>query len=509
MKIFCPNCKAAGNIPDEKIQDKPINIKCPKCKNIFLFELPVPIEMDLNSEAVSRNENSARKSLRLKREGNSMEEIARKYKDMGPIGESQHNGHTEEACSHKVSPLKTDRASKIADTGLGLTIKDIYTPAYLINHDFEIEWINREAEDQVFDKTVRSITHLESRNIFKLFFSWEFHERIQNWEEIVAFHIKVIKSKLPKPHIPMLYDGISGREISFLERVFDTEISLPDNSINNTHINFVKRDGSIEYYQVYTVFFREGIFFVYVPADREIQDIMDFLSRRENVINELLTQRMPSLVSLCILVADVQDSTKISAELLPEEYFELINDLWKKLASSFEKYYGIYGKHAGDGMLYYFIKKPGSNYILDAIYCALELRDKIKTFSSEWKIRKGWLNDIYLNIGINEGQEFFGTIHSASVIEFTALGDSINYAGRLSDFARFGTIWTTKNVINKLDQEEQKKFSFGIRRKEHDREIFIQNSFARLIDLLDTTDKQHSRFLDIATLPITEIVDKV
>ncbi|MBW2148872.1 MAG: adenylate/guanylate cyclase domain-containing protein [Deltaproteobacteria bacterium] len=438
-----------------------------------------------------------------------MEEIARRFKGMDFVGESRHNGHAEEAFSPKVRSLKSDRSSKIDGKGLELTIKDIYSPAYLVNNNFEIEWINREAEDQVFDKSVSSIAQLESRNIFKLFFSWEFHDHLRNWEEIIAFHMKVIKSKLPMNHITSLYHGISEREISLLEKMYDNEIAFPEKSINNFHINFVTRDGSIEYYQVYTVFFREGIFFVYVPANREIHFIMDFLSSREKVINELLRQRMPSLVSLCVIVADLQDSVKISAELLPGEYFELINNLWKTLASSFEKYYGIYGKHAGDGMLYYFIKKPGSNYIMDAIYCALELRDKMKTFSNEWKVRKGWLNDIYLNIGINEGEEYFGTIHSASNIEFTALGDSINYAGRLSDFSRFGTIWTTKNVINKLDQEELKKISFGIRRKEHEREIFIQNSFARLIDLLDTTDKQHSRFLDIAALPITEIIDRI
>ena len=173
----------------------------------------------------------------------------------------------------------------------------------------------------------------------------------------------------------------------------------------------------------------------------------------------------------------------------------------------FEKYQGVYGKHAGDGMLYYFIKKPGSNYILDAIYCALELREKMREFSSEWKMHKGWLNDIYLNIGINEGKEFFGTIVSASSIVFTALGDSINYAARLSDLARFGSIWTTKNVINKLSAEELKEIHFGIRHSRHDREVFVKNSYSRVIDLIDPTDKRYGKFLDISTLPVTEIVD--
>ena len=180
------------------------------------------------------------------------------------------------------------------------------------------------------------------------------------------------------------------------------------------------------------------------------------------MINDLIKRQLPSLVSLCVLVADLQDSVKISSELMPGEYFQLINDLWKTLAGTFKKYNAICGKHAGDGMLHYFIKKPDSNYLMDTIHCALELREKTEVFSKEMKLKKGWFNDLYLNIGINEGQEFFGTIRAASNIEFTALGDSIKYAGRLSDFARFGKIWTTKNVIIKLTEKELSSLCFGI-----------------------------------------------
>ena len=124
----------------------------------------------------------------------------------------------------------------------------------------------------------------------------------------------------------------------------------------------------------------------------------------------------------------------------------------------------------------------------------------------EWKIRKGWFNDLYLNVGINEGQEFFGTISSAPNIEFTALGDSVNYAGRLSDLARYGAIWTTKNLINRLSTEDRKKIRFGIKRKDHDREIFIENMFSRVMDMLRHDDPKYSKFMDIATLAVTEIL---
>ncbi|MEE8398427.1 MAG: adenylate/guanylate cyclase domain-containing protein, partial [Desulfobacterales bacterium] len=404
-----------------------------------------------------------------------------------------------------VTPLPRDTT----DSGsLTLTIDEIQFPAFLVNPNLEIEWINQVAEDQIFNRPVGKIAEQESRNLFKLFFGWEFSTQVQNREKVIAQHLPFVKSKLPRDHIPHLYPGIGESEVQFLEKVYDDESVFPGGSAHSAPLDIVAKDGTVASYQVHSMIFREGIFFVYVPADKMLNDIMEMFSQRGRIIKELLEHRMPSQISLCVVVADLQDSVRISAELLPEEYFELINQLWKTLQVSFDKYGGLYGKHAGDGMLYYFIKKPGSDYVKSALSCAMEIKERMKEFSNEWKLRKGWLNDLYMNIGINEGQEFFGTIRSSAHVEFTALGDSINYAGRLSDFSRYGSIWTTKNVINKLDREAMAHIRFGVHRKQHDREILIEDSFSRVMDLLDDDEmrKESSKFLDIATLPVTEIL---
>jgi class 3 adenylate cyclase len=215
---------------------------------------------------------------------------------------------------------------------------------------------------------------------------------------------------------------------------------------------------------------------------------------------------MPTLTSFCVLVADLQDSSRICAELAPEEYFDLINEIWKTMEGSFRSYYGTYGKHVGDGMVYYFLRDRDSNYMMNALACSVEVREKMSRLSYEWKLRKGWHNDLCLNIGINEGQEFFGTIPTAPSVEFTALGDSMNYAARLSDFARRGSIWTTKNLINKLSEEERKRVRFGIPRKQEDREVTIENLYTRVMDMLSPDDPKYRKFLDIATLPVTQIL---
>jgi len=206
------------------------------------------------------------------------------------------------------------------------------------------------------------------------------------------------------------------------------------------------------------------------------------------------------------LFADLQDSVRICAELPPEEYFELINQMWKTMETTFRKYYGIYGKHAGDGIVYYFLKEQNSNYLINSIYCAMEIKEKMKIISAEWKARKKWYNELYLNIGINEGMEYFSTVNASTSMEFTALGDTINYAGRLSDLARYGSILTTKNLVNNLNDESRRKLLFGVRKKMDDHEIFVENVFSRVTDIISNDDMRKTKFMDIATIPVTEVV---
>ena len=441
---------------------------------------------------------------RLKREGWSMKEIVSEFTHRQPVGEIDPSERTEETGSnHAADRQSLYLTSRTTDGSFALTIDNIDSPAFLINHNCEIEWINHKAEDQIFKRGISKISDPESRNIFKIFLDLEFHAHIRNWEELITFHMGFMKINFTKDMLPTLFQGISNREISLLEKIYDKD-SISVNSIQSFPLNLVMQDSSTKSYQVYSMLCREGVFFVYVQ-DGLSYNVEKLLSTKAKITNELLKQRMPSLVSLCVLVADLQNSVKISAELLPGEYFELINQLWATVTSSFDKYDAIYGKHTGDGMLYYFIKKPGSNYIINSINCAIELKEQMKKFSGEWKVRKGWLNDLVLNIGISEGQEFLGTIRSSSNIELTTLGDSIDYAARLSNFARSGSIWTTKNLISKLDQEEITKIRFGICRKKDGREIFLQNSFSRIIDLIDIDDQIHRKHINIAMLPVTEI----
>ena len=445
----------------------------------------------------------------LKSQGKTMEEIARIL--TGELVEvpGMRTGDDVDKRKSAEGEGRGRMNKRSTDTNLQVTICDIQSPAYLVNRNFEVEWVNKQAEDLVFCRNIHSLVDVESRNIFKLFLDKQAGLPDDSMRDLVSLHLTVLQNSIDESRLSGLYKGMAESEYRLMLDMFRARKVYSPDMLYHLPFNVSPRGKANKTYWVHTMTFREGTFFVFVPDDGINADLLSMLEQREKVINELLRRRMPSLVSLCVLIADLQDSVKISAELLPAQYFELINGLWEMVGPTFEKHHGIYGKHVGDGMLYYFIDKPGDNHITNCINCAVEIREIMRKFSNQWKGIKGWANDLYLNTGINEGQEFFGTIHSANTVEFTALGDTINIAARLSEFAENGEIWTTKNVISRLTQEERSTFRFGVHHRNHHGEPFIRDSFSRVSDLIFPDNPHYHRLSAIAGLPITEIKEKI
>jgi class 3 adenylate cyclase len=293
-----------------------------------------------------------------------------------------------------------------------------------------------------------------------------------------------------------------------LESIYSAADPIPKRAIVDTTLKVSRSRGNTQTYQAYASFYREGILFVYAPADSDMDSLLGFLSRRDEVIRDLLRKRLPVLTPLAVMVADLQNSVKICSELPAEEYFELINQIWAAMGPVFRKYYGTHGKHVGDGMVYYFFPQPDSDYLMNALACAVEIRQEMQKLSKSWQLKKNWLNELYLNTGITEGQEWLGTFQSSTSVEFVVLGDSINQAARISDFARHGAIWATKSLIGKLPTQERGRLRYGIKREGAEgRQLFIASSFSTVSSLVEQSGPRSEKLRDIATLPITEVLE--
>ena len=218
-------------------------------------------------------------------------------------------------------------------------------------------------------------------------------------------------------------------------------------------------------------------------------------------------RKRPVLADVAVLVAGLQHSTSIWSELPPEEYFELINDIWATADPIFRRHAGSHGKHPADGMVCYFFPLPAGSYLWNALVAAQELRAAMRRVSKEWQLRKGWTTELYMNIGIDEGQEWLGTFKSDSKLDFTSLADTIHHAARLSDFSRSGAIWATKNLLGKLSADERERIRYGVRRKGPDgQHVFVPHVFSNVRRRGGPTAGGEGH-KDTLLLPIAEIAE--
>lgn len=414
-----------------------------------------------------------------------------------------------------MTPQHTARAgaeSPLDATGeLRLTIDQIPYAAYMVNYNFEIIWYNDMSRRELLGNFVHLPGDIKERNALAYLLKSDLGQSAINREALLQFHITLSKGRLSRSDLLNLLavnptsapDVLNKTTSKFAE-------AYPSGSMTQLPLSLFKQDGALQNYAVFASYYREGILFVYVPGSTStdsMTNLLSLLERRDEVIRNLLKKRLPILTDVAVLVADLQNSTRICTELPPEEYFELINQIWATMEPIFRKYYGTHGKHVGDGMVHYFFPQPDCSYILNALVCAYEIKAAMQKISKEWQIRKNWLNELYLNTGLNEGQEWLGVFHSQTKVEFTVLGDTINHAARLSDFARSGTIWATKNLLGKLSTVERHRIDFGIKRKNYDgHEMLVSSSYSRISELLDLSEQKYDKLRDIAALPVTEIL---
>lgn len=218
----------------------------------------------------------------------------------------------------------------------------------------------------------------------------------------------------------------------------------------------------------------------------------------------------PVFRSFCVLAVVLQDSQRIQAELHAEEYFDLVRQVWESTGSVAESCRGLWGSDPWqESMLFYFLKIDDASYLSNAVHCAMALREAMLKLTVEWKLRKGWFNELYLNIGISEGEECLGFMPAHDGRRPAAFGGTLREAIRLAEHAHGGSIWTTKRVIQKMNRKDREKIRYGIRHVHQDREVFVRNSFARFTDILSGDPSGSGRYVAMENLAVAEITDRI
>jgi class 3 adenylate cyclase len=192
----------------------------------------------------------------------------------------------------------------------------------------------------------------------------------------------------------------------------------------------------------------------------------------------------PGRREAAVLFADVQASGALSRQLPSAAYFELMRSLTTSMDAAVIVNDGIVGKHAGDGLVAFFL-------VEDTGSPSACVRQAIRAARGLERAAAG--ASVQLNIGLHwGGMLYMGQITTGGRLEVTALGDEVNECARMEQAARDGAILASKALIERLSAEDAA--AVGI-----DPEHVLYQSLAELPGADEKTIR------DAGTLAVTDI----
>jgi adenylate cyclase len=136
---------------------------------------------------------------------------------------------------------------------------------------------------------------------------------------------------------------------------------------------------------------------------------------------------------ITVLFADLEGFTALAEREAPTRMLEVLNAYHMLLVQHIKANGGTVDKFLGDGvMALYNTPLPHPDHALRAVKTALTIRDALKTFHAEFEpqFRLG------VNVGIHTGTAIVGNVGTPDLMDFTAVGDTVNLASRLQGLSR-------------------------------------------------------------------------
>lgn len=155
------------------------------------------------------------------------------------------------------------------------------------------------------------------------------------------------------------------------------------------------------------------------------------------VVDKLLQN--PSLVKLggdlqevTVMFTDLEGFTRMSERMHPEKLLSIVNQYHQLVVETVQRHQGTVNKFIGDGVMVLFnTPLPDPEHALHAVSAALDIRQALTAFHQHLEAE----HRLDINIGITTGSAIIGNVGTARIMDFTAVGDTVNLASRLCELA--------------------------------------------------------------------------
>jgi class 3 adenylate cyclase len=179
------------------------------------------------------------------------------------------------------------------------------------------------------------------------------------------------------------------------------------------------------------------------PSAQQVGTLMgaDLMERFRRAGLESAGQRR----NVTILFVDISGYTQLSKRLGDEELYEFIRQYLDSLANDVYKYDGMVDKFTGDGLMALFgAPIAHENNAELALRAALDMHADVAELSQQLKERLG--GELRVHIGLNSGSVIVGGVGSDLMMNYTAIGDTVNLAQRLDAGAEPGDTLVSASV---------------------------------------------------------------
>lgn len=168
-------------------------------------------------------------------------------------------------------------------------------------------------------------------------------------------------------------------------------------------------------------------------------------------LRRMLQVAKPGRRPAAILFADLEASSVLSRRLSTARYFAFGRRLARAADDCIINAGGLPGRHAGDGVVGFFLAETAGSESAAACSCitaARALRHALRDVAARSDLEP---ESVVLRFGLHWGSTLYvGSITTAGRTEVTALGDEVNEAARIEACAGGGRALASKSLIERL-----------------------------------------------------------
>ena len=138
---------------------------------------------------------------------------------------------------------------------------------------------------------------------------------------------------------------------------------------------------------------------------------------------------------MSVLFSDIQNFTRISESMEPEELNRLLNTVLSPVTEEIQQHHGTIDKYMGDAVMAFWgapVEDP--DHALHAVTTAMTMTQRIKDLNPVIEA-EGW-PEIRVGVGISSGDMSVGNKGSRFRVDYTVVGDAVNLGSRLEALTR-------------------------------------------------------------------------